>query len=107
MKQIRKRFTIPADLAEQAEEYATATNRTFSEFICEAATQHINRYPVSAVRIQNNLEKRVCRVEEIIRECLPDITPSVAPDVPAGTQKARELDITDNSGKTGGCVEPG
>ena len=42
---MRKRFTAPAALVAEAEEYAAADNRSFSELVCEALRQHMRRYP--------------------------------------------------------------
>jgi len=42
---VRKRFTMSASLLTQAEAYARADNRTFSELVCEAVRQMMARYP--------------------------------------------------------------
>lgn len=42
---VRKRFTMSASLLAQAETYARADNRTFSELVCEAVRQMMARYP--------------------------------------------------------------
>lgn len=42
---VRKRFTMSGSLLAQAEAYARADNRTFSELVCEAVRQMMARYP--------------------------------------------------------------
>jgi len=42
---VRKRFTMSASILTQAEAYARADNRTFSELVCEAVRQMMARYP--------------------------------------------------------------
>jgi hypothetical protein len=59
MKNVRKRFTIPADQLQLAEEYAKATNRTLAELIVEALFQARHRHVrKDEKRLQNRLEDR-------------------------------------------------
>ena len=64
MKNVRRRFTIPEDQLQLAEEYAKATNRTLSELVVEALFQIRHRYPrKDTKRAQNSIEDRLCVLE--------------------------------------------
>lgn len=60
MKNIRKRFTIPEDQLQLAEEYAKATNRTLGELVVETLFQARHRHrKKDEKRAQNSLEDRL------------------------------------------------
>jgi hypothetical protein len=69
LKNVRKRFTIPADQLQLAEEYANSTNRTLSELVVEVLFQARHRHrQKDEKRAQNRLEDRVHVLEEIIAQ---------------------------------------
>ncbi len=71
---MRKRFTAPAELARQAEEYARLDHRTFSELVCEALRQHMRRYPKKALDASaGDLASRVAALERIVRRKYPQV----------------------------------
>jgi len=77
---MRKRFTGPAGLLREAEEYAKRDNRTLSELVCEALRQHIRRYPKSRdVRPSKGLEGRIAKLERIVRQGYPQVHPRAKP----------------------------
>lgn len=64
MKNVRKRFTIPEDQLQLAEEYAKATNRTLAELIVEALFQARHRHVrKDEKRLQNKVEDRLSVLE--------------------------------------------
>jgi len=73
---VQKRFTAPADLLHQAEEYARLDHRTFSELVCEALHQHMTRFEKKArKRSKEDLAARVSVLEQIIRQKYAQVHP--------------------------------
>ena len=74
---IRKRFTLPIELAQDAEQYALVDNRTFSELVCEALRQHIKRYPRTQKNGHGITEKalidRIVVLEKIVAQRYPQV----------------------------------
>jgi len=71
---MRKRFTGPAGLLREAEEYARRDNRTLSELVCEALRQHMRRYPKSReVNPSKALEERISKLERIVCQGYPQV----------------------------------
>ena len=67
MKNVRRRFTIPEDQLQLAEEYAKRTNRTLSELIVETLFQARHRHArKDEKRTQNSLEDRIHTIEQKI-----------------------------------------
>lgn len=68
---MRKRFTAAAALVEEAERYAAADNRSFSELVCEALRQHMRRYPRKCENGHHGTEKEskhIAALEKSIRD---------------------------------------
>ena len=73
---MQKRFTVPADLLHQAEEYARLDHRTFSELVCEALHQHLTRFKKKVQkRSKEDLAARVSVLEEIGRQKYAHVHP--------------------------------
>lgn len=73
---MQKRFTAPADLLHQAEEFARLDHRSFSELLCEALHQHMTRFKKKALkRTKEDLAGRVLVLEEIVRQKYAQVHP--------------------------------
>lgn len=73
---MRKRFTGPAGLLREAEEYAKLDNRNLSELICEALRQHMRRYPKKREKSPSKaLEARILKLERIVQHGYPQVHP--------------------------------
>lgn len=69
MRIVSKRFSIPADQLELAEEYAQLTNRTLSELIVESLFQIRHRYPARhEKRVKSSLADRIAALERKIEQ---------------------------------------
>ena len=63
---VRKRFMIDEDQLREAEKYALATNRSFSELVKEALKQMMCRYPLQREKSHKTaLESLQRRLDEL------------------------------------------